>query len=526
MTGIPISQPNRERQFHSRRILSIWLPQLAINRWETSAPPELAQQPVALITDSAHGPRIVAVNQLARAAGVAAALRLADARGLCPALQAVAHDASGDRVWIEALALWAQRWGPLTTLDGPDAVLVDITGVAHLFGGEDQICSAVDAALSRRGFVARTGIAMTPGAAWAMSHYAAAPGIITQDTDPLDGLGSLPVAALRLDPDVLLLLRRLGLKRIADLAGIHRQALVRRFRNRRASQTNPLIRLDQLLGRTPEPVLPVVAETMPLVQRRLVEPLLHLALLDQVLGDLTHDLVRLLEAQRLGARRVHMRCWRVDGDRIERRIELASATREPAHILRLFAPRLDDIDAGFGIDQVQLLCPWAEPLAMAQVDLNGDTVCGTSIHAFVDRIIARLGHDAITSPVAHASHMPERSQRWGPALAVTKSAQPILPLYGRPLKLLERPEPISVLYATPEGLPRNFRWRGKVHEIIRVEGPERIAPEWWREKSTARLRDYYRIEDKAGARYWIYRHGSLRDGRGGLPDWYLQGLFA
>ena len=160
---------------------------------------------------------------------------------------------------------------------------------------------------------------------------------------------------------------------------------------------------------------------------------------------------------------------------------------------------------------------------MAQADLAGDTVRGTTLNAFVDRIIARLVHDAITRPVAYASHMPERSQRWVAPLAVTKSAQPILPLYGRPLKLLDQPEPISVLYATPEGLPRNFRWRGKVHEIVQVEGPERIALEWWREKSTARLRDYYRIEDQAGARYWIYRHGSLRDGRGGLPTGICKG---
>ncbi len=499
---------------------------MAIDRWKTNAPPELTQKPVALIADSAHGPRIVAVNHLAREAGVSAAMRLADARGLCPALQPVAHDADGDRAWIETLALWAQRWGPLTALDGPDAILVDTTGAGHLFGGEAPMCATVATELSRRGFVARTGLAMTPGAAWAMSHYASPPGIIAEDVDQMDRLGSLSVAALRLDDDVQVLLRRLGLKRIADLTGIYRQALARRFRNRRASQTNPLIRLDQLLGHRPEPILPIVAQDAPLVQRRLVEPLLHRSLLDQVLGDLARDLVRLLEARRLGARRVHLRCWRVDGDRIERRIELSSATRDPAHILRLFASRLDDIDAGFGIDQVQLLCPWVEPLAMAQGDLNGEAACGTSIDAFIDRVIARLGSDAIARPVTHPSHMPERSQRWVAPLLTAQMSQSILPLYGRPLKLLDRPEPISVIYATPEGLPRSFRWRGQVHDIVRVEGPERIAPEWWREKSIARLRDYYRIEDQSGARYWIYRHGSLRDGRGGLPDWYLQGMFA
>lgn len=522
---------------------------LAINRWQANTPPKAdasttalrAELPTALVTDSAHGPRIVAVNKVAADAGIAPATRLADARGLCPGLNAVAHDSDGDRLWIEQCVLWAQRWGPLTALDGPDALLVDISGAAHLFGGEASVCGHVVTALAQQGFDACTGIAATPGAAWAMSHYArpsarAGGTIIAEDGDPLDWLGPLPVAALRLATDTLLLLRRLGIKRIADLVTIDRNALARRFRNRRTADSNPLIRLDQLLGRTPEPLLPAIHVAMPLVQHRLAEPLLHRSLLDRVITDLAVELANILEAQRLGARRVHLRAWRIDGDRIERQIELASATRDNLHFLRLLAPRLDDIDAGFGIDQVQLLCPWAEPLAMAQAELapggapdqnmSGKSIGGTRINAFVDRVVARLGAQAISRPVAHASHLPERSQRFIPPLAPAQSVQTSLPLYERPLKLLDRAEPISVLYATPEGLPRRFRWRGKVHDIVRVEGPERIAPEWWREKSTARLRDYYRIESGGGARYWIYRHGSLRDGRGGLPDWFLQGLFA
>jgi protein ImuB len=95
----------------------------------------------------------------------------------------------------------------------------------------------------------------------------------------------------------------------------------------------------------------------------------------------------------------------------------------------------------------------------------------------------------------------------------------------RPHRLLDRPEPIGVLYATPEGMPRRFIWRRVAHDIARVEGPERIAPEWWREPAHTRLRDYYRVEDKAGRRFWIFREGIAGDGRGGAPEWYLHGLF-
>lgn len=338
-------------------------------------------------------------------------------------------------------------------------------------------------------------------------------------------LDHLPVAALRLDPATLLVLRRLGLKRIGDLSGVARDALARRFRAIRAPAANPLIRLDQLRGRVPEPLLPVLAPDVPLVQRRLLEPIRHRSLLDRVVDDLCADLARLLESKALGARRVELALWKVDGEVVLRQLEMAVASRDPAHLARLFAHRLDNIDAGFGIELARLRAPWAEPLALTQRDLDAAAEThGTSLPACLDRLTARLGLQAVRRPVPRASHVPERAQGWSEPLAPQVPAQEGLPLHARPLKLLDRAEPIAVLYASPDGLPRQFRWRGEVHEIARAEGPERIAPEWWRERSTVRLRDYYRIEDGQGRRYWIYRAGLPDDGRGGVPEWFLQGL--
>ena len=340
-------------------------------------------------------------------------------------------------------------------------------------------------------------------------------------------LNDLPVAALRLDPAVVLLLRRLGLKRIGDLTGVERTALARRFRNRHAPAANPLVRLDQLLGKTPESLLPVLAREMPLVQRRLMEPIRHRALLDKVVEDLAADLVRSLEARGEGARRLEIGLWRVDGEVVVRRLELAAASRDAAHLVRLFAARLDDVEAGLGIELARLRASWTEPLALSQAQLAGEVEArGTSLAACIDRLTVRLGTDAVRRPVPQASHVPERAQKWQPALAGQAPEQDAFAFHARPLKLLDRPEPIAVLYATPDGLPRRFRWRGNVHEVVRAEGPERIAPEWWRERSSARLRDYYRIEDGAGRRYWIYRLGIAGDGRGGVPEWFLQGLCA
>lgn len=468
---------------------------------------------------------------------------LADARALCPQLAAVPSDPAGDFAFLEKLALWAQRWGPWSALDPPDGLLVDVTGAAHLLGGEEALLADVTAACARRGLAVRAALAPTAGAAWALAHFGAHFGppaaILAPGDDPLRWLGDLPIAALRLDDDVLTVLRRLGIKRLSELAGVSgeyddpaaqaaaRDALLRRFRNRRSPAANPLIRLDQLLGRVPEPLLPVIARPQPVVQRRLMEPIRHRDLLDRVVSDLAADMVRALEARGEGARRLELGLWRVDGEVLLRRIELAAATREASHIIRLFAARLDDVEAGFGIEAVQLRASWSEPLSLSQTDLDAAAEQhGTSLAACIDRLSVRLGAKAVTRPVARASHIPERAQGWQPPLDPVPPSQGSLAFHTRPLKLLDRAERIAVLYASPDGFPQRFRWRGQVREVVRVEGPERLAPEWWRERSGTRLRDYYRIEDDAGRRYWIYRQGIVGDGRGGVPDWFLHGLYA
>lgn len=518
-----------------RRILSLWLPRLPVDRWRQAigcAPGEGPDAlPTALITETAHGPRIDAANAAGLAAGVRPGMMLADARTLCPQVQIAPSDPAGDLAFLERLALWAQRWGPWSAMDPPDGLLVDVTAVAHLFGGEAQLLADAQACFARARLAMRPAIAPTAGAAWALAHHGPAAAILHPEQDMQAYLSALPVAALRLDADVLLVLRRLGLKRLGDLTDRFedqggRDALHRRFRNRRSPAANPLVRLDQLLGQVPEPLLPVVAVVPPLVQRRLLEPIRHRDLLDQVVRDLAADMARELEGRGEGARRLELGLWRVDGDVLLRQLEMAAATRDASHICRLFAARLDDVQAGFGIEMLRLRATWAEPLHLGQQELDAAAEeHGTSLSACIDRLVVRLGEGAVRRPVLHASHVPERAQRWQPPLAPEPASQGELAFHSRPLKLLDKPEQIAVLYASPDGYPRQFRWRGQLHEVVRVEGPERIAPEWWREKGSARLRDYYRIEDGEGRRYWIWRRGLIGDGRGGMPDWFLQGVY-
>jgi protein ImuB len=475
------------------------------------------------------------VNDAGAAAGARGGTMLADARALCPQIAVSPSDPAGDLAFLERLALWARRWGPWSAIDPPDGLLVDITAAAHLFGGEDRLLADAQALFAARGLAARLAIAPTAGAAWALAHHGPARAILPPDADAQARLADLPVAALRLDTDVLIVLRRLGLKRLGDLTvrfsssedGGSRDALARRFRNRKSPAANPLIRLDQMLGLVPEPLLPVLPVHAPMVQRRLMEPVRHRALLDQVVADLAGDLVRELEARGSGVRRLELLMWRVDGECLIRALELADAVRDAAHICRLIAARLDDVDAGFGIEMVRMQASWAQPLALDQARLDRAAQAhGTSLSACIDRLSVRLGAQAVQRPVVRPSHLPERAQGWQPPLDPQPPSQEELAFHARPVKLLDRAERIAVLYATPDGYPKAFRWRGQVHEVARVEGPERIAPEWWRARSSTRLRDYYRIEDAAGRRFWIYRHGIVGDGRGGAPDWFLQGLYA
>ena len=546
VTQSPPTTIQREGQARPpRRILSVWLARLSVDRWRLSNGLKRGEGadalPTALITETAHGPRIDAANEAGLAAGARKGMMLADARTLCPSIQVAPSDPAGDIDALEKLAIWAQRWGPWSAMDPPDGLLIDITAAAHLFGGERRLLEDARALFRKRELAARIAIAPTAGAAWALSHYGPELAILDHDDDIAQRLSQLPVAALRLDDDVMTVLRRLGLKRLSDLSGITaaggadgkgRDAIMRRFRNRRSPAANPLVRMDQLLGKVPEPLLPVIPQHMPLVQRRLAEPIRHRELLDQVLTDLAQDMSRELEGKAKGARRLELGLWRVDGEVVVRALEMAAATRDAAHICRLFAAKLDDVDAGFGIETVRLRASWAEPLALAQGDIEASAENqGTSLAACIDRLTVRLGPRAVTRPVPFASHIPERAQRWQPPLEPEPASQGELAFHHRPLKMLDKAERITVLYATPDGYPRSFRWRGQVHEVARVEGPERIAPEWWRERSSVRLRDYYRIEDGEGRRYWIYRHGLIGDGRGNdkqgvVPDWYLQGMCA
>ncbi|WP_336985564.1 DNA polymerase Y family protein [Altererythrobacter aquiaggeris] len=530
------------RQPSGRRIVSTWFPRLALDRWRKinagSADHPADSTPLALVSEGAHGTVIDAVNAAAREAGAKPRQRLTDARAIYPLLEVHQSDHDGDAVLLERLTHWAHRWSPWTAIDGTDGLLLDTTGAAHCFGGEAAMLADMHARYAALGFASRTAIAPTVGGAWALARFAK-DGTNVDEQGLRTALAPLPVQALRIDADTALLLRRVGLKTIGALADIPTLALARRFRSPSSGRSlarsfarrkanvpaSPLHRLQQALGQIAEPVEPLAPRTLYRASSRVAEPIRHVAVLQPVLADLARDLCDQLFARQQGLRAARFEAFRVDGMIQALHAQTAAPVRAPDHIVRLFAEELGKLEAGFGFDAFALTAFHHEDMAARQAGLDEEVVEGTALPELIDRLCARIGANRVLRPVPYASHMPERSVGWRPALQGELALADAGPPAERPLRLFDRPEPVTVIYATPEGPPRRFRWRRVLHDVVKVEGPERIAPEWWRERSTARLRDYYKVEDETGRRFWIYRGGVAGDGRGGAPQWFMHGLF-
>ena len=537
-----------------RRIASIWLPHLAIERWAKDAdyPPDA---PVVLTVEGTHGLIIHAVTRAAAERGARAGARLTDARALDPSLIAIPADPTGDAAFVARLAKWAGRWSPLVEVDGPDGLRLDVTGVAHLFGGERGLVRDIRRRLAQIGLTTRVAIAPTAAAAWALAHHA--PSICSDDV--VARLAPLHVSALRFDPDIIRTLERLGLKTIGALMDMPRLALTRRFRG----AEDIVDALDRALGRKPEPLTAEPADPPPRAALRLEEPASHPEAAPQALERLIPGLVRQLQERHLGARRLSLDGFRVDGSVATATVATTIASREPKHLQRLLAEKAAALDPEFGFDAFALVANWTEELGAAQESLVEEPSGERELARLVDRLTVKLGPRRVRRPQPKESHLPEQASGWESAISSSLRAQLVgrgtmqrrlhgggvgaKPLHHstsssgppaqpriksgareelkRPHRLLDHPEAIDVIYATPEGMPRRFVWRRAVHDIARVEGPERIAPEWWRQPSSTRLRDYYRVEDASGRRYWIYREGLIGDGRGGAPNWFIHGLF-
>lgn len=490
------------------------------------------------------GTRIAAANPAAEAAGIVPGQPLADARALYPGLAVHPAAPAEDLKALDLLAEACTRFTPWTAVDpvwGGGAMggslgaglWLDITGCAHLFGGEAALLKRLTGWLGRQNISARAGLADTPGAAWALARHAtndSAPFTIAESGTLRQYLAGLPVAALRLEAAVIEGLDRLGLRRIGDLLEMPRGPLAKRFGG------VVLKRLDQALGHADEPISPRRPPPRHAARLAFAEPVGRAEDIAAGLDRLLDRLCRGLEAAGEGARHLDFILYRADGTTERRTIGTSRPSRDPRHLARLFRDKLDGADPSFGIEIMALAATRTNNLDEKQTGLTGWTLepakdaSQADTARLVDRLSGKLGARNVTRVRPVESHLPERASRAQSALSTSNTAsdwkgperRP-----PRPVELLPQPLPIDVMAPVPDGPPVMFRWRRRQYQVARAEGPERIAPEWWRTGGaplSRHVRDYYRLEDEGGKRYWVYREGLYRPDR--PPAWYLHGFFA
>jgi protein ImuB len=513
-----------------RRVLSLWLPHWPTDRLIRAWRRQRAEQPpvgrpLVLVTPAQGAVRLTAVNAAAAAAGLAPSRTLADARALCPDLAVADAAPVADRRALAALADWCTRYSPWAAVDGDDGILVDLTGCAHLFGGEAALVADLARRLGEAGIAVRAAIAGSAAAAWGLARYAPRHQAVVPAGGDAAALAPLPAAALRLPAGLAGDLSRLGLATVGDLCPLPRAALGQRFGAVLAE------RLDLVLGRQTESLAPRRPAPAFLARAIFPEPIGRLEDLEAAADRLAKTLCRLLRQAGRGARRLQFRAYRCDGQvgaGTVITVGLARPSRTPAHLARLVRERLETLDLGFGADVLTLAAPRTEALADRQATLPALGAAAEhdpELALLLDRLANRLGPESLARLAPRQSHLPERAVAPRPPLeaAGTEAWPATAP---RPVELLAAPEPVEAVAEVPDGPPVLLRWRGLSLRIARADGPERIGPEWWRQPGPpdAATRDYYRLEDADGRRLWVYRDGLFT--AAAEPRWYLHGFFA
>jgi protein ImuB len=555
-----------------RRILSLWFPRLAADRVARRRA-DTVPLPLAVVDDRNGAQVLVSLSIAAEAAGLSPGQPLRDATAICPGLLTVPADPLAEARFLLTLRRWAGRFSPWVAEEPPAGLMIDLTGAAHLYGGEEGVLAQVAEDCEALGLTVRAAIADTPGAAWGLARYAqagvtpvrsgdaidqearatrsraakrrgwergggtpravAARGAETALVAPpgrlLEALTHLPLAALRLPPDVVDRLMRLGLRRVGDIMGIPRAALARRF------GADTLRRLDQAMGLEPEPLSPARPPMHFAVRLTLPDPIGLRSDVEAVIDRLLPPFCAKLRARGRGVRRVLFQAFRADGGVASVEVGLARASDSPDRIRPLLHLKLDQIDAGFGIDCLRLEALATEAVSplqhRGQLEVTAEALASAgrvsagsaqALEDLIGRLGARLGTEAVLRLHPADSHVPAKSAK----LLMAAWSQPHdgawpTPPGPRPLVMF-RPEPVEAPEA--RDLPARFRWRRRTFAVRMAAGPERLQPEWWFADPDWRngIRDYWRVETEAGDRLWLFY------GQGGAvtDQWYCEGIFA
>jgi protein ImuB len=507
----------------AKRFVSIWFRHLATD-WFTlqalrsiehsrESPGNLKDIPFVLRTLS-HGRMVItAANATARMEGIETGMVLADARAIVPELYVLDDKPDLVNQLLRRLGEWCIRFTPVVAVDPPDGLLLDATGCSHLWGGDRPYLADIEKKLTNRGYDVRAAIADTPGVAWAAARFGKDPHIPAGLH--IDALLSLPPEALRLEAETVGRLHKLGLHQISQFIRMPRSSLRRRF------GPHFLMRLDMAVGREMEVLTGV--QPVEAYQERLpcMDPIVTATGIEIALEQLLKTLCLRLQQEQKGLRTALFKCYRVDGKVEQAGIGTNRPSHNVSHLYKLFELKLPMIEPALGIELFILEVPKVEDLFPQQEKMWEESggLEDIRLSELLDRLASKVGMEAIHRYVPAEHYWPERSFSRASSLheKLTTAWRDKL----RPLQLLPVPERIEVTAPIPDYPPMLFRHKGKLHKILRADGPERIEQEWWLQQG--QHRDYYRVEDEDGNRYWLFRSGHYDDK---TYQWFLHGFFA
>lgn len=497
-----------------KRYVSLWFRHL-LTDWQALRQQELLQLPFVIAAPD-HGRLVItALNVLAENQGISTGMAVADAKALVPSLEVVNDSPGKAGKLLKAIGEWCIRYTPIIAVHPPDGLLLDVSGCTHLWGGEKEYLREILTRLKSKGYYVRGAIADTIGAAWAVARFGKVTPLVAPG-DQANALLSLPPAALRLEPAIVLRLQKLGLRTIGSFIAMQRSALRRRFGN------ELLLRLDQALGHEEESIVPL----QPIVpyQERLpcLEPIRTAVGIETAIQRLLEMLCKRLQEEGMGLRSGILRCYRVDGKVIQVQIGTNKASHHILHLFKLFELKIASIAPALGIELFILEAPKVEEASPFQEAIwsGAPGLENQAIAELLDKLAGKFGADKIHRYLPAAHYWPERSIQQ--AASIHEKPAMDWPAYQlRPVQLLAKPERIEVTAPIPDYPPMLFIYKGRRHMIKKADGPERIEREWWLDKGEHR--DYYSVEDEEGQRYWLFRSGHYAEER---SQWFIHGFFA
>lgn len=472
-----------------------------------------------------------------------------------------------DREALAHWAAWCEQFSPLVgvdTVEPPESLLLDVTGLAGLFHGEETLADHVGREFGRRGLSTRIALADTLGAAWGLAHYQEIANcnlqfpIIVPPGQALAALALLPVEALRLSSDCAETLRDLGLRQIGQLLSFSRDGLATRF------GAELLLRLDQATGAVAEVI--AACHPSPEVEAESVfeHPTDRRQIIEQALERQLEEVTRQLSPRRQGVQELVCRLRGETGQSSEITVGLYRPSAAPRHLAELIEVQWEAAHRKLAgpIASLRVSVTAAAPLEYHQQELfDGPSrqYDPRQTALLVDRLSSRLGRSSVVRPKLLPEAQPELAWRYQPLVGGPKrrgagavgrpapaghyqalAGGPKRPRAGpskkrargqafstssstacdgplvRPLSLAVRPLAVEVVSVVPHGPPQAFSLSGQQHRVERTWGPERIQTGWWRGRSVRR--DYYRVETTTGRWFWLFRQ--LTDGR-----WYFHGTF-